>query len=74
MQLVINVSDYDLEYIRNMYDIPKDISVSIAEALLNGHKIPSHGRLIGADKLLEKAPELSEYVTMLAETVIEAED
>lgn len=51
MQLVINVSDYDLEYIRNMYYIPKDISVSIAEALLNGREIPPHGRLIDADKL-----------------------
>lgn len=53
MQLVINVSDYDLEYIRNMYDIPKDISVSMAEALLNGRKIPPHGRLIDADAFKE---------------------
>ena len=63
MQLVINVSDSDLEYIRNMYDIlgyirnmygiQKDISVSIAEALLNGRKIPPHGRLIAEKTITE---------------------
>lgn len=53
MQLVINVSDYDLEYIRNMYDIPKDISVSIAEALLNGREIPPHGELVDRGGLMD---------------------
>jgi hypothetical protein len=51
MQLLINMSDYDLEYIRNMYDIPKDISVSIAEALLNGREIPPNARLIDANMI-----------------------
>ena len=59
MQLLINISDYDLEYIKNMYDIPKDISVSIAEALLNGRKIPPHGRLGDLDKLKRKAQKVA---------------
>lgn len=51
MQLVINISDYDMEYINNAHDIPKDISLSIAEAILDGKVIPPHGRLIDKDKL-----------------------
>lgn len=85
MQLLINVSDYDLEYIRNMYDIPKDISVSIAEALLNGLKIPPHGRLGDLDKLMTEfvdsdldhlqRDDWREVIQIVsdAETVIEAE-
>lgn len=85
MQLLINVSDYDLEYIRNMYDIPKDISVSIAEALLNGRKIPPHGRLGDLDKLMTEfvdsdldhlqRDDWREVIQIVsdAETVIEAE-
>lgn len=94
MQLVINVSDSDLEYIRNIYDIlgyirnmygiQKDISVSIAEALLNGRKIPPHGRLIAEKTITEiryhdadgyhivNGEQLRE-LEIDAETVIEAE-
>ncbi len=37
-------------------------------------EIPTpHGRLIDADALLEKAPELQEYLAVLATVVIEAE-
>lgn len=82
MQLVINLSDYDLEYIRNMYDIPKDISVSIAEAILNGRKIPPHGRLGDLEMLYDEVNRADDYgasmsdvfrLILQAQTVIEAD-
>ena len=47
MQIVIEISDYDKEWITNGYYIPKEINVRISEAIENGTPLPKgHGRLI----------------------------
>ncbi len=52
MNLVIDISEYNAEYIKNAYGIPQDINMIIAEAIINGKQIPTpHGRLIDADKI-----------------------
>lgn len=52
MKLLIDISEYNAEYIKNAYGIPQDINMIIAEAIINGKQIPTpHGRLIDADKL-----------------------
>lgn len=50
MKLLIDISEYNAEYIKNAYGIPQDINTVIAEAIINGKQIPTpHGRLIDAD-------------------------
>ena len=54
MRLIIDISEYNVEYIKNAYGIPQDINMIIAEAIINGKQIPTpHGRLIDADALKE---------------------
>lgn len=36
MRLVINISEYDKEWIQNTYGIPQEINVDIAKAIING--------------------------------------
>lgn len=36
MKLIIDISEYDQEWIRNTYGIPQDIDVTIARAIMNG--------------------------------------
>ena len=55
MKLLIDISEYNAEYIKNAYGIPQDINVVIAEAIINGKQIPTpHGRLIDADALINE--------------------
>ena len=52
MRLIIDRSEYNVEYIKNAYGVPQDINMVIAEAIINGKQIPTpHGRLIDADAL-----------------------
>jgi hypothetical protein len=52
MKLLIDISEYNAEYIKNAYEIPQDINMIIAEAIINGKQIPTpHGRLGDLDKL-----------------------
>lgn len=75
MKLLIDISEYNVEYIRNAYRVPQDINMVIAEAIINGKQIPTpHGRLIDADELIngcEKLmrmldPESKEYLRVFA--------
>ena len=36
MKIVINISEYDREWIRNAYGIPAEINTIITEAIING--------------------------------------
>lgn len=36
MQIVIEISDYDKEWITNGYCIPEEINMEIAKAIING--------------------------------------
>ena len=52
MKLLIDISEYNAEYIKNAYGIPQDINMIIAEAIINGKQIPTpHGRLGDLDAL-----------------------
>ena len=81
MRLIIDISEYNVEYIKNAYGIPQDINMIIAEAIINGKQIPTpHGRLIDADELANKtfysvtsAPYITYKKFVDAPTVIEAE-
>lgn len=81
MRLIIDISEYNAEYIKNAYGIPQDINMIIAEAIINGKQVPTpHGRLIDADELANKtfysttgAPYITYRTFCNAPTVIEAE-
>jgi len=54
MQIVIDITDYDREWITNGYYIPNEINGKIAEAIINGTPLPEgHGRLIDADEAIK---------------------
>lgn len=53
MQIVINISDYDKEWVTNGVYIPDEINRKIAEAIINGIPLPKHGRLIDADEAIK---------------------
>ena len=40
MKLVIDISDYNAEWIRNAYSIPQEINTSIAESIINAELYP----------------------------------
>ena len=49
-------------------------TTNIIHAVRYGTPLPKgHGRLIDADALTEKAPEIKEYLDVLAPTIIEAD-
>ena len=78
MRLIIDISEYNVEYIKNAYGIPQDINMIIAEAIINGKQIPTpHGRLIDADAIQDYNVETFGQRLLIidtASTVIEAED
>ena len=82
MRLIIDISEYNAEYIKNAYGIPQDINMIIAESIINGKQVPTpHGRLIDADKLANEtfygatsAPYITYRKFVNAPTVIKAED
>lgn len=52
-----------------------DNQIEISKAIRKGTLLPkNHGRLIDADVLTEKAPEIKEYLDVLAPTIIERSD
>ena len=54
MQIVIDISDYDKEWVTNGVYIPDEINRRIAEAIINGIPLPEgHGRLIDADEAIK---------------------
>lgn len=86
MKLLIDISEYNAEYIRNAYRVPQDINMVITEAIINGKQIPTpHGRLIAEKTITEiryhdadgyhivNGEQLCE-LEIDAETVVEAED
>ena len=47
MHIVIDLSEYHLEWIRNKYGIPSEIETIVAESIVNGTILPEgHGRLV----------------------------
>ena len=78
MQVVIEISDYDKEWVTNGYCIPDEINGRIAEAIINGTPLPKHhGRLIDYDDLIEKLDRYGrgnvKYQLPYSPTIIEAD-
>ena len=54
MKIVIDIEDYDREWIANGYRIPDEINSKIADAIIIGTPLPEHhGRLGDLDALEE---------------------
>lgn len=52
MEIVIEIEDYDKEWVTNGYYIPNEINGKIAEAIINGTPLPGHhGRIIDESKI-----------------------
>lgn len=84
MQIVIDISEYDKEWITNSYHIPDEINQKIAETIINGTPLPKgHGDLVDRDKVIDLLNEQEyNYYTELdkvcdtvyeADTIIEAD-
>lgn len=70
MQIVINISEYNKEWISNLHLIPEEISAELADAIINGTVLPEiHGRLIDEDSLVGTG---YEDCTALAPTILES--
>lgn len=71
MKILIEISDQKYKWI---VDNPQTYTDDLCEAIRNGTPLPKgHGRLIDADALTEKAPEIQEHLDVLAPTIIEAD-
>ena len=54
MKLIIDISNYDVEWINNAQCIPDILNEKIADAIIDGTSLPEgHGRMIDADELLK---------------------
>ena len=53
MKIVIDISEYNREWISGAYDIPEEIRGIIARAILDGVILEDFGKLIDADRLIE---------------------
>ena len=52
MKIVIDIEDYDREWIANGYHIPDEINGKIAEAIIDGTPLPErHGDLVDRDAI-----------------------
>lgn len=72
MEIVIEIPDQKYKWI---VDNPQIYTDDLCEAIRNGTPLPeNHGRLIDADALTEKAPEIQEHLDVLALTIIEGSD
>lgn len=77
MNILINIDDYDREWIANGYHIPDEINRKIAEAIIEGTPLPkNHGDLIDRNELLDKSYEtVSKYCsTRMYEEVVNVDD
>ena len=73
MEIVIKIPEEDYIKISNSNPSYAD-DFNLYYAIKNGTPLPEHhGRLIDADALTEKAPEIQEYLDVLAPTIIEAD-
>ena len=73
MQIVIEIPE---EIRKSIFDgvYCGIIDQRVYDAIKHGTPLPKeHGRLIDADALIEKAPEIQEYLDVLAPTIIEAD-
>lgn len=72
MEIVINIPKEDYQNLKGK-DKFDDMYLGYYEKLIvHGTPLPGHhGRLIDADALTEKAPEIQEYLDVLAPTIIE---
>ena len=76
MQIVIKIDEKTYADIKKgkIYSSYRDVPQESVLAIANGTPLPKgHGRLIDADALTEKAPEIQEYLDVLAQTIIEAD-
>ena len=79
MQIVIEISDYDKEWVTNGVYIPDEINRKIAEAIINSIPLPDgHGRLIDVDAVMREMSAVSSrsvksqmYIIKLAPILIE---
>lgn len=54
MKIVIEIDEYDKEWIHNAYDIPNEIKSKIVDAIENGTPLPKgHGDLIDRQALID---------------------
>lgn len=73
MRIIIDISEDSYKATCNGYMTPPDVE-NVVSGIKNGTPLPEgHGRLIDADALTEKAPEIQEYLDVLAPTIIEAD-
>lgn len=69
MQIVIDIPEVFYEYCKAQTN-----AIEIQLAVAKGVPLPKgHGRMIDADALTEKAPEIQEYLDVLAPTIIGAD-
>ena len=77
MQIVIELDEilYGEFLTYGIVGLNVDNQIEISKAIRKGKPLPEHhGRLIDADALTEKAPEIQEYLDVLAPTIIEADE
>ena len=76
MEIMIEIPDFIYTEIRNITNtgIIEHNAKTLYNVIYHGKSLPKHhGRLIDADTLIEKAPEIQEYLDVLAPTIIEAD-
>ena len=74
MKIVINIEDYDREWITNCDHIPNEINRKIAEAIIDGIPFPEHyGDLIDRDELLFWSRKIDSMYCIYDE-VVDADD
>lgn len=66
MRLVIDISEYDKEWIGNTYGIPQDINTKIAEAIINAEPYQPEPHWI---PVTERLPENGRQVLVYARSV-----
>lgn len=76
IELVIKIPKELYEAYKGRPPMLGDVGMDmIAQSIANGTPLPKHhGRLIDADALTEKAPEIQDYLDVLAPTIIEGSD
>lgn len=75
IELVIKIPEKMYKWVNDVNKFFDDYGTSdFIDLVKNGTPLPKgHGRLIDADALTEKAPEIQEYLDVLAPTIIEAD-
>lgn len=50
MKLIVDISEYDYEYICNAYSIPQDINAKMAESIIFAKTLPQHREMFVGDR------------------------